>query len=130
MITIVDAALVLFPTIVPTLFVDDLSLERDGEAPSILDNLCGFALDVMKRIGEDGMEVNRTKSLISASHPTLADDMAARMGSLALTISHRVKSLGGGTCSWHSSQHHGAECTAQEFPEEATEVPHAPTSGG
>jgi hypothetical protein len=84
------------PTIAPTLFVDDLSLERDGDEPSILDNLCGFALAVMKRIDEDGMEVNRTKSLISASHPSLADAMAARMGNLALTISHRVKSLGVG----------------------------------
>ena len=50
----------------------------------------------MKRIEADGMEVNRTKSLIFASHPSLADSMAARMGNLALTISHRVKSLGVG----------------------------------
>ena len=33
MITFVDAGLPLFPSIGPTLFVDDLSLERDGEAP-------------------------------------------------------------------------------------------------
>ena len=57
---------------------------------------CGFAIAVMKRIEANGMEANKTKSLISASHPSLADSMAARMGNLALTISHRVKSLGVG----------------------------------
>ena len=96
MITIVDAALLFFPTVAPTLFVDDLALEHDGDEPSILDNLCAFTVSVMKRIQTDGMEVNRTKSLISASHPSLADSMAARMGNLALTIAHRVKSLGVG----------------------------------
>ena len=34
--------------------------------------------------------------LTSAPLPSLADAMAARMGNLALTISHRVKSLGVG----------------------------------
>ena len=99
MITIVDAALLLFPAIAPTLFVDDLSLEPLGleeeEAP-ILDSLSGFAVAVMKRIGQDGMEVNRTKSLVSASHPTMAQALTARMGNLALTVAHRVKSLGVG----------------------------------
>ena len=87
----------------PALFVDDLSLEHDGDQPSILDNLCGFAVAVMKRIEADGMEVNKTKSLISASHPSLADSMAAKMVNLALTISYRVKSLWGRAGSWHGT---------------------------
>ena len=96
MITIVDAALLFFPTVAPTLFVDDLALEHDGDEPSILDNLCAFTVSVMRRIQTDGMEVNRTKALISASHLSLADSTAARMGNPALTIAHRVKSLGVG----------------------------------
>lgn len=94
MIRIVDAASAVFPTITPTLFVDDLALEEDGADDAIKTNLCGFTKSVVRRILADGMEVNKVKSLVSASKPSLADAIVANLGEYTLTIAHRVKSLG------------------------------------
>ena len=58
MIDIVDAALIQQPTVTPTLFVDDLSSEKDGEDEHIVSELGGFKDLVAKRIHDDGMEVS------------------------------------------------------------------------
>ena len=42
MIDIVDKALVVHPTIVPTLFVDDLSEELSGDGDEVAEELSGF----------------------------------------------------------------------------------------
>ena len=70
MVDRVDAALTFFPEVVPTLSVDDLALEQGGNEEQLVASISGFAQSVMKRIEEDGMEVNLVKSLISASQPS------------------------------------------------------------
>ena len=97
MIDIVDSALKVYPTIVPTLFVDDLSGEKDGDDDeAIYGELAGFTRMVSIRIASDGMEVNRIKSLVSASHPSLAAKITVALGENAFTVHQRVKSLGVG----------------------------------
>ena len=70
MIGIVDQALLVYPTVTPTLFVDDLSEELDGEDDEIV-NFGGFLQLVVDRITTDGMEVSANKPRVSASHPDL-----------------------------------------------------------
>ena len=48
MIDIVDQALIVHPTVTPTLFVDDLSEELDGKDDYIVDHLGGFTQLVVK----------------------------------------------------------------------------------
>ena len=96
MVDIVDAALEVDPSIHPTLFVDDLTLEADGDEDSVVQELSCCGRMIMLRIAADGMEVNKVKSLISASHPAVADRVAANLGPLALTVKKRVKGLGVG----------------------------------
>ena len=45
MIDIVDSALRVYPTIKPTLFVDDLSGEKEGDNDEIVHELCGCRQD-------------------------------------------------------------------------------------
>ena len=59
MIDIVDQALIVYTTVTPTLFVDDLSEELDGD-DDIRDNLGGFTQVVVKRTTADGMEVSES----------------------------------------------------------------------
>ena len=54
-IDIVDAALIQHPSVTPTLFVDDLSSEKEGGNEEIVEELGGFNDKVAKRIHEDGM---------------------------------------------------------------------------
>ena len=63
MIDIVDSALQVHPTIVPKLFVDDLSAEADGGDEYIILHLCGFTRLAVAGIQADGMEISLTKSL-------------------------------------------------------------------
>ena len=59
-VDIVDQALLVYPTVTPTFFVDDLSEEPDGEDDDIVYNLGGFTQLVVTRITDDGMEVSAT----------------------------------------------------------------------
>ena len=58
MIDIIDGALIVYPTVVPTLFVDDVSAERAAEAGSMIDALAGFTLHVGRSIDDAGMELS------------------------------------------------------------------------
>ena len=71
MISILDEAIVAHPTVEPTLFVDDVSGEKDGEADVIAEELGSFTWKVVQLIRADGMDVSASKSLVSASNPTL-----------------------------------------------------------
>ena len=96
MIDIVDKALIVHPHVTPTLFVDDLSNERSGDRPTIAHELGGFTNIVIARIKADGMEVSTTKSLISASTPTLGEEVKAKLTDSSIPYALRVKSLGVG----------------------------------
>ena len=54
------------PTFDPALFVDDLSTDMDGHDEQIISRLNGFTELTSARIQEDGMEVSKTRSLVSA----------------------------------------------------------------
>ena len=71
MIHIVDAAIVAHPTVEPTLVVDDVSSEKAGEADDIAEELGSFTWMLVQLIRADDMEVSATKSLVSASNPSL-----------------------------------------------------------
>ena len=71
MISILDEAIVAHPTVEPTLFVDDVSGEKDGEADDIAEELGSFTWKVVQLIRADDMDVSATKSLVSASNPSL-----------------------------------------------------------
>ena len=94
MIDIVDAALVQHPTITPTLFVDDLSSEKEGDDEQIVKELGGFNDAVTRRIHEDGMEVSQAKSVVSASSPSLGAAMVTSLRPHGIKHTLRVKSLG------------------------------------
>ena len=55
MIDIVGQALLVYPFVAPTLFVDDLLEEADGDDDSIIHNLCGFTHLIVTRVTEYGM---------------------------------------------------------------------------
>ena len=96
MISIVDSALKWVPTIAPTLFVDDLSAEVDGDEEAVVEQLGTFTRLVMLNIATDGMEVNKIKSLVSASSPALADKIIEKLGDDPIAKARRVRSLGVG----------------------------------
>ena len=96
MIDCVDSALAAHPTIEPTLFVADLSGERDGSHKVIVQEIGGFIEKVAKRVHEDGMELSHTKSVVTASNPQLGAEMLQRLRPQAITYTLRVKSLGFG----------------------------------
>ena len=58
MINIVDSVMKHHPTVIPTLFVDDLSIELSGEDDHILFHIAGFTARTVQRIHTDGMEVS------------------------------------------------------------------------
>ena len=90
MIDIVEGAAEVHDTIVPTLFVDDLSAELAGEKDTIVSELGGFTELVIQRIHEDGMEVSTTKSIVSASTPSLGDAMQNKLKNRGINYSLRV----------------------------------------
>ena len=101
MIDIVDAALIVHPSIVPTLFVDDLSAEHEGDEEHgdhdwIVCQLGGFTEAVIQRIHDNGMEVSQTKSVVSASNGKLAAALMARLDKYGIKYNLKVKSLGSG----------------------------------
>ena len=96
MIDIVGAASKVHRSVVPTLFVDDLSAEAAGEEDTIVNELGGFTKLVILRIEADGMEVSTTKSITSASSPSLGEAMKTKLQSHKINYALRVKSLGVG----------------------------------
>ena len=96
MVDIVDKALEVHMTVVPTLFVDDLSSEQDGDDDVSVEELGGFTNLVINRIQDDGMEVSGTKSVASASQPSLGEALRAKLMHGSIPSSLRVKSLGVG----------------------------------
>ena len=55
----------------PRFFVDDVSSEKDGEVDDITEELGSFTWRAVQLIRGDDMEVSATKSLVSASNPSL-----------------------------------------------------------
>jgi hypothetical protein len=96
MVDIVDKASAAHLTVTLTLFVDDLSGEQTGDHDLINKELGGFTKHVVIRIHQDCMEVSGTKSMVSASHPTLGEALQSTLQQFRIPSVLRVKSLGVG----------------------------------
>ena len=57
----------MYPTVVPTLFVDDVSAERAAEADIMIDDLAGFTTHVSRSIVDAEMELSDVKCMCNAS---------------------------------------------------------------
>ena len=99
MIDIVDQALRAYPSVTPTLFVDDLSAESVAVERHIKHNLVGFVRMVCDRIKADGMEVSSTKSVCTASSERLGQELADQLVQNGVRFALKTKSLGTGLCS-------------------------------
>jgi hypothetical protein len=67
MLRIVEQASRISPEVVPTLFVDDLSVEVAGGRKFVHQQLVDFTEVACQAIEKDGMEVSKTKSVRTAS---------------------------------------------------------------
>ncbi|HUU62073.1 MAG TPA: reverse transcriptase domain-containing protein, partial [Acidimicrobiia bacterium] len=96
MIDVVDAALKVYPTVSPTLYVDDLGMESCGGPAHILRNLVGFVTMVCRRLVEDRLELSKTKCKLTASTDKVGALVAIPLKGYGITYERRVKALGAG----------------------------------
>ena len=96
MIRMVDEARQLYRTIVPTLFVDDLAAEQTGPHTHIQKDLGGFIEHVVEAMETNGMKLNRSKSVFTASTDGLGALMEKRWAGIGLKYYRKVKALGAG----------------------------------
>ena len=96
MINIVDRALQVYPSVTPTLFVDDLSAESVAVERHIKHHLVGFVHMVCRRIKADGMEVSTSKSVSTASDDKLGQEIAELLAQHGVKSTRKTKSLGTG----------------------------------
>ena len=90
------AALIVHPSVVPVLFVDDLSVQSIGSLEHLEDHFVDFLKLVCSRIGRDGMELSRTKSVFTASSNSVSEVLETGMQHLGISYRDRVKALGAG----------------------------------
>ena len=96
MINIVDSACVLYPAVIPVLYVDDLSVEVAGTRRLVITYLIPFELCVCKRMREDLLEVSRKKSVVTSSTDWLGFELQRGLAEFGVCYSRRVKSFGAG----------------------------------
>ena len=96
MIDIVDRALAAHPTVTPTLYVDDLSMESSGTNKHVCTQRVGFVRIACERFVADELEVSRTKSVCSADTDAIGSESAGALAEYDIKYCRRVKSLGFG----------------------------------
>ena len=96
LIRVVDRACVMYKTITPTLFVDDLSLEGGGGEAVALREMAGFTSHVCDQFTADGLEVSRAKSVCTASSLSNGRNLERALQRHGIRFEARVKSLGVG----------------------------------
>ena len=96
MIDIIDYALEQFPCVGPTLCVDDVSAEVAGPDKWVARNLGGFIRSVCDGVREAGMDISTTKSVCTASSPSLTHRIASDLREYDIKPVVRTKSLGVG----------------------------------
>ena len=68
MADVIDKAYAVFPSIEPTVFVDDVSAEMAAyDSTAVERQLAGFLQSVCSRLTADGLEISASKSVVSAS---------------------------------------------------------------
>ena len=96
MIGIVDDALELEPSVEPTLYVDDLSAECAGPDDFIVEHLVPFTQAACDGIVAAGGEISPTKSVCTATSPSLAHRIVTGLVKHKIMPVIRAKSLGFG----------------------------------
>ena len=98
MIRVIDRALTLYPTITPTLFVDDLAAAVCVPAKHAIKQMGGFIEYVADFISETKQALSTTKSNVTASTKAVGDALVERWkkGGIIIHYLHRVKALGVG----------------------------------
>ena len=96
MLRIVDRALLVHPTVEPTLFVDDLAAEVAGSQRWVRRQLVGFVLKVCRDITAAGMEVSAKKSVCLASSEELGVALQADLAEYGVKLVRKTKALGSG----------------------------------
>ena len=94
MLRIVDRAWRNFPTVTPTLFVDDLAAESSGGPATVAQQLVGFTSQVCNEFAECMPEVSVSKSICSASTPSLRAALQRSLVAFGIRYEAWVKSLG------------------------------------
>ena len=94
LVYIVGSALRVAPLATPTLYVDDLSVEVCGSDVVVVAQLIAFTAHFCDAVTADHMEVSDTKSLCTASTPSLGRRIAAALVRCGIRCKDRVVSLG------------------------------------
>ena len=98
LIRCIDAALILYPQVTPTLFVDDLAADMTAPTKHLMGKLGGFIEYVAKFIGETQQELSKVKSFCSASCREVGEKLCRRWAVSGIIIKYvnKVKALGVG----------------------------------
>ena len=85
MIDIIDGALKVYPTVEPTLFVDDVSAEQSAGENAKVENLAGFTMHVSRAIVDAKMELSDVKCGCNASTDALGKKLEETLALLNIT---------------------------------------------
>ena len=96
MLRIIERALNAHPSVIPTLFVDDVSAECSGPDRAIVAELGGFIENVAEQIEEADMELSKKKSVCTANSSSLGKRLEATWKKFGICFQKYVKSLGVG----------------------------------
>ena len=95
-IDIIDRAVEEYSSVDPTLYVDDASAEVAGPDEWVEKQLVGSMRMICQGITDAGMETSPTKSVCTASSPSLTAKIAAKLADFGILPVIRTKSLGFG----------------------------------
>lgn len=93
-INIVDNALKVAPCAMPILFVDDLSVESSGGPELVCRNVIKFTVAACAQIGDENMEVSKTKSICTASTMSTGKKTARSLRRHGIKFQKNAISLG------------------------------------
>ena len=96
LINLIDATLIVHPTVVITLYVDDISAEMTGPDKHIEKELGDCILEIADGVTANQQELSRTKCVCTASTDTLGKALELRWSPLEVKYKRYVKSLGVG----------------------------------
>ena len=99
-------------------------IEAEGDEETVVEQLGSFTRIVMLNITADGMEVNKIKSLVSASSPAIADKVIGKLGSDPIDRQGAGgQELGSGAWSGSSTKHCGPKFSPEKLQEYASQIP-------
>ena len=85
MMDVVDSAYRVYPQVVQTVVVDDLSAEADDSDPAeVVRVLSGFLVIACSRLTSDGLEISATKSVVTATTRQIGEAVAQRLGAFKI----------------------------------------------